>query len=90
MDALLKDIAERVGNAGLLIGDDVAARRVDWMTGAGCRAGAIVRPADTDELAAVMRLCHEANQPVVTHGGLTGLVHGAEAAPTRWSSPWSA
>jgi FAD/FMN-containing dehydrogenase len=81
MDALLKEIAERVGPTNVLIGADVAARRVDWISGAPCRAGAIVRPASTEELAAVMRACHAADQPVVTHGGLTGLVHGAEAAP---------
>ncbi|WP_299310960.1 FAD-binding oxidoreductase [uncultured Halomonas sp.] len=80
MESLLKAIEEIVGPANVLRGDDVAARRVDWMSGSPCRAGAIVRPADTAELADVMALCHAADQPVVTHGGLTGLVHGAEAA----------
>ncbi len=79
MDALLKEIARIVGPAQVLRGEDVTARRVDWISGAPCRAGAIVRPADTAELADVMALCHAAQQPVVTHGGLTGLVHGAEA-----------
>ncbi|WP_163575665.1 FAD-binding oxidoreductase [Halomonas faecis] len=81
MDALLTDIATVVGPGNVLTGSDVSARRVDWMSGEPCRAGAIVRPADTDEVAAVMRLCHAARQPVVTHGGLTGLVHGGEASP---------
>ncbi|MDI5983172.1 FAD-binding oxidoreductase [Halomonas sp. M4R5S39] len=81
MDTLLAEIAAVVGAANVLTGADVAARCVDWMSGAPCRAGAIVRPADTGELAATMRLCHAARQPVVTHGGLTGLVHGAEATP---------
>ncbi|WP_253443242.1 FAD-binding oxidoreductase [Halomonas sp. Y3] len=79
MESLLRAIEELVGPANVLRGDDVAARRVDWMSGAPCRAGAIVRPASTEELAAVMTKCHAAGQPVVTHGGLTGLVHGAEA-----------
>ncbi|MBW6393415.1 FAD-binding oxidoreductase [Billgrantia antri] len=81
MQALLTDIAAVVGSGNVLTGDDVTQRRVDWMSGASCHAGAIVRPGNTDELAAVMRLCHAARQPVVTHGGLTGLVHGGEAAP---------
>lgn len=63
----------------VLTGDDVRSRRVDWMTGAPCLAVAIVRPASTQALAEVMRACHEVRQPVVTHGGLTGLVHGADA-----------
>ncbi|WP_163557257.1 FAD-binding oxidoreductase [Halomonas sp. NO4] len=81
MDALLHNIAAVVGPGNVLTGDDVAARQVDWLSGERCRAGAIVRPGDTDEVAAVMRLCHAARQPVVTHGGLTGLVHGGEASP---------
>lgn len=81
MDALLKKITCIVGAANVLYGDDVSARRVDWLTGAPCRTRAIVRPGSTSELAEVMRACHAARQPVVTHGGLTGLVHGAEAGP---------
>ncbi|MGR2737120.1 FAD-binding oxidoreductase [Billgrantia sp. Q4P2] len=81
MQVRLEDLAAIVGASNVMTGDDVAQRRVDWMTGAPCRAGAIVRPADTAELADVMKLCHAAGQPVVTHGGLTGLVHGGEAGP---------
>ena len=78
MDELLTQIGGVVGAAQVLRGEDVRARREDWMSGAPCRAEAIVRPADTAELSRVMALCHAAHQPVVTHGGLTGLVHGAE------------
>ncbi|WP_111411972.1 FAD-binding oxidoreductase [Billgrantia lactosivorans] len=81
MQALLKELVAIVGAGNVLTGDVVSQRRTDWMSGAPCRAGAIVRPADTAELAAVMRRCYAADQPVVTHGGLTGLVHGGEAAP---------
>ncbi|MEQ6918157.1 FAD-binding oxidoreductase [Halomonas aquatica] len=80
MDALLRQIADVVGDVNVLTGETVSERRVDWLSGAPCRAGAIVRPGSTAELAEVMRLCHAARQPVVTHGGLTGLVHGAEAS----------
>ncbi|QJQ96588.1 MULTISPECIES: FAD-binding oxidoreductase [Halomonadaceae] len=81
MQALLNEILEVVGPTGLLIGEAVSQRQVDWMTGIPCRAGAIVRPASTEALSQVMRLCHAARQPVVTHGGVTGLVHGGEASP---------
>jgi FAD/FMN-containing dehydrogenase len=40
-------------------------------------AAAIVRPRNTREVSEVLRLCHEAGQPVIPHGGLTGLVEGA-------------
>ena len=81
MQITLEALRAIVGHAHVLTGDDVHSRRVDWMTGAPCQAGAIVRPADTEQVAAVMQACHAVQQPVVTHGGLTGLVHGAEASP---------
>jgi len=81
LTALLAQLADIVGQRNVLTGEDVAARQVDWLSGAACRAGAIVRPGCTEEVSRVMQLCFEARQPVVTHGGLTGLVHGAEADP---------
>ncbi|HWJ06055.1 MAG TPA: FAD-binding oxidoreductase, partial [Steroidobacteraceae bacterium] len=48
---------------------------------APCQAGAIVRPGSTDEVSRVLAACHAAGQPVVTLGGLTGLVRGCEAGP---------
>ena len=39
----------------------------------------LVRPRSTEQVSAVLRLCHARGQPVVTHGGLTGLVNGADA-----------
>lgn len=38
---------------------------------------AVVRPADADEVAAVLRFCNERRIPVVPQGGNTGLVGGA-------------
>ena len=67
MESLLKAIEEIVGPANVLRGDDVAARRVDWMSGAPCRAEAIVRPADTTELSRAMALCHTAGPVSYTH-----------------------
>ncbi|MCA8865833.1 MULTISPECIES: FAD-binding oxidoreductase [unclassified Halomonas] len=81
MQITLETLRAIVGPTHVLTGDDVSSRSVDWMTGTPCQAGAIVRPADTEQVAALMRACHTAQQPVVTHGGLTGLVHGAEASP---------
>ncbi|WP_438392907.1 FAD-binding oxidoreductase [Caballeronia sp. DA-9] len=38
---------------------------------------ALIRPRTTEQVATVMRICHEHRQPVVTQGGLTGLAGGA-------------
>ena len=80
MSSLIAQITEIVGPSGILTGSDVAARSDIWPPQGGCQAKAIIRPASTSEVAAVLKLCHAQNQPVVTHGGLTGLVHGAQAS----------
>lgn len=83
MQQLLDHIAEIVGRDHLLTGEAVRQRNADWFTHSPCEAAAIVRPANTEQLSRVMALCHAAGQPVVTHGGLTGVVHGAVAAPNE-------
>ncbi|MFG6667689.1 FAD-binding oxidoreductase [Halomonas sp. HNIBRBA4712] len=83
MDTLINELEGIVGSNGVLLGDDVAQRSVDWFTKAPCEAMAIVRPKNTEQLSQVMAACHAARQPVVTHGGLTGVVHGAVASPNE-------
>lgn len=78
---LIGRITEIVGERGILLGDDVNARpNRSWGLG-NCPARAIVRPASTEELSQVMRLCHDSGQTVVPWGGLTGLVDGITCAP---------
>lgn len=78
MTELLAEIAAIVGPQGLLTGEDVSGRSADFMGLGRVKAKAIVRPASTAELSAVMKLCHAAGQVVVPAGGYTGLVHGAD------------
>lgn len=42
---------------------------------------AVLRPRTTEEVAAIMRACHAAVQPIVVQGGLTGLSGGATPRP---------
>lgn len=83
MDTLLDFIEKVVGAKNILRGEDVRARPADWITKEPCLALALVRPANAEQLSQVMALCYEADQPVVTHGGLTGLVRGAVAASSE-------
>ena len=76
---LFKSIETIVGPNGLLVGDEVRGRSDGFPPAGGCRAAAIIRPASTGEVSQVMALCHAADQSVVSHGGLTGLVGGARA-----------
>ncbi len=77
--SLLARLADIVGPAHVLTGDDVRSRAVGWADHGPCQALAIVRPASTDEVSQVLAACHDAGQPVVPFGGLTGLVRGAVA-----------
>ena len=52
-----------------------------WKTDQPLEALAIVFPTSTEEVAAVMKLCHSKNQEVVVHGGLTNLVGGTGSQP---------
>lgn len=38
---------------------------------------AVIRPANTDDVATALRICNDHGQPVVVQGGLTGLAGGA-------------
>jgi FAD/FMN-containing dehydrogenase len=66
-----------VGDAHVLIDDDVRAPfEIDWTRRFRGRAAAVVRPADAQEVAALLRLCAEHEAAVVPQGGNTGLVGG--------------
>jgi FAD/FMN-containing dehydrogenase len=83
MNAANSDLVTRLraalGEGAVLTGAAVAERPASQRQQTGCAALALVRPATTDELATVMRLCHAAGQPVVPRGGMTGLVGGTRA-----------
>src|SRR5699024_6831799 len=70
-----------VGAGHVLTGPETTAGYVtDWTGRYRGRALAVVRPADTDQVAAVLRACHDAGVAVVPQGGNTGLVGGAVPA----------
>lgn len=80
MADIVDTLAAIVGPSGILTGDDVKARQAGWLRPVAVRARAIVRPGSTDELAAVLKACHEDGQPVVPVGGNTGLVDGTQSS----------
>jgi FAD/FMN-containing dehydrogenase len=79
--ALLDAIRGVVGERGLLVGEaDTAAYTEDWRRLYRGRTPAVIRPANTDELSRVMRLCAAARAPIVPQGGNTSMVGGATPA----------
>lgn len=70
-----------VGDQGVLDAAEVAGRSAGALRADNLQAIALVRPANTEQVAQVLRWCHTNWVAVVTQGGLTGLVHGADAGP---------
>ena len=75
---LLDAIEKVVGAKGCLRApDDMAVYLTDRRSTSLREAPLVVRPATTQEVSDVLRLCHEAHVGVVPQGGNTGLVGGS-------------
>lgn len=75
MASLRSALASIVGDAHVLVDDDVrAGYETDWTGRYMGRSSMVVRPATTDEVAAVVRHCDEHAIAIVPQGGNTGLV----------------
>lgn len=75
--AILPELGRIVGDHHLLHGGDLAAWEVDWRQRGRGRALAVVQPANTEEVAAVVRLCAQTRTAIVPQGGNTGLALGS-------------
>src|SRR3712207_3899644 len=77
-DPLVGDLAGVVGDTHVLADPDL--RRpyeVDWTRRYQGTARCVVRPASTDEVAEVVRICAGHGVGIVPQGGNTGLVGGS-------------
>ncbi len=75
-NTIVHELAQVVGQAHVLHGTDLSAYEVDWRKRWRGRALAVVRPADTAEVAQVVRCCASRGVSIVPQGGNTGLVGG--------------
>ncbi|MFL5256166.1 MAG: FAD-binding oxidoreductase [Rhodopila sp.] len=79
--SVLDSIRAIVGDRGLLTDpSDTAPYSEDWRRLYRGRTPAVVRPARTEELAAVVRLCARTGTVIVPQGGNTSMVGGAVPA----------
>lgn len=76
-DTLLTALTELLGPAHVLRGPDRAPYMSDWTGHYTADPLAVVRPADTAQVAAILRLAQTHRVPVVPVSGRTGLVGGA-------------
>jgi FAD/FMN-containing dehydrogenase len=75
--SLLERLRAIVGAAHVLTEGDLSAYVIDWRKRHHGRALAVVRPASTAEVAAVVAACAAARVAIVAQGGNTGLVGGS-------------
>jgi FAD/FMN-containing dehydrogenase len=75
--SILEQLRKAVGEQNVLVGDLVAGYDRDWTGAWRGDPLAVVRPASTDQVAAVVTACSQAGVPLVPQGGNTGLVGAA-------------
>jgi FAD/FMN-containing dehydrogenase len=76
--SLLRDLAALLGPKGYSTdADTIAPWLTDWRGKYHGRAAAMLSPASTEEVAAIVRLCADAKVALVPQGGNSGMVGGA-------------
>ncbi|MCZ6501210.1 MAG: FAD-binding oxidoreductase, partial [Gammaproteobacteria bacterium] len=79
MSELIAKLEALLGEKGVFHGERLKERHFPGaapFTSTSVEPFALVRPTSTEEVSAILKICHAAGQPVVPHGGLTGLVDG--------------
>ena len=66
-----------VGNSNVITEGDLSAWELDWRKRERGKALAVVRPASTQEVSAVVKACASAKVSLVPQGGNTGMVVGS-------------
>ena len=79
LDHLLAALRAALPSGAVLAGGDIPlVHYSDWSGAGAVKPLAVVRPQDTAQIAATLKLCNEMKVAVVPHGGLTGLAGGAQ------------
>src|SRR5690625_5766327 len=74
----LSELVALIGSAHVLTEPQLKAQyEEDWRGRYHGQALAVVRPADTEQVAEVVRWCHRHEVPLITQGGNAGLCGGA-------------
>lgn len=77
MTGLIASLRQVVGDAHVLTDGDLTAYEQDWRRRVHGKALAVVRPATTEEVAAIVTACAATGVSIVPQGGNTGLVMGS-------------
>ena len=72
-------LEKALGAGSVKTGADVQNRACSYWDSSPTQAKALVLPKNTQQVSQALKICHQMNQTVVTHGGLTGCVEGAHS-----------
>jgi FAD/FMN-containing dehydrogenase len=75
--SVLKQLQDIVGAEQVLTGEAMTPYLVDWRGRYRGQALAVLRPASTQEVAAVVKVCVSTKTPIVPYGGNTSMCGGA-------------
>mgnify|MGYP003311615508 FL=1 len=80
MAAFIERLRSIVGEKGIVQNKEMSGRSAGYShPDRTLNAKVLIRPGTTDEVSRILKICDEQKQPVVCHGGLTGLVDGSIA-----------
>ena len=83
--SLVEFLTSFLDDGAILQGEDVSGRTAGGLhTEENIQAKVILRPKTTEELSKILSACNESNQPIVVHGGLTGLVYGTRSTQEQF------
>lgn len=80
---MARELRQLLGEAGVVDAADLGTRSAGAFRADNLQAAVLARPASTEEVAAVVRWCAARGVSLVPQGGLTGVVHGADAGPQQ-------
>lgn len=77
--AIIAALQQALAPEQVLLDEAVAERSHHiWRMDTPLTAIAVVLPRTTEDVSAILRICHEHNQPIVVHGGTTNMVGSTE------------
>ena len=77
MTDVVQILIDEFGSAAVVDAECLRERATSYWDSSPTEARCLIRPESTEELGAMMRVCHEHAQTVVAQGGKTGVVQGA-------------
>ena len=82
MSQLIEELTGLLGRKGVLTGEAVAERNplAGLSQSHSGLPSAVLRPRTTEDVSAILKLCHAQEQAIVPQGGMTGLVEGTVAS----------